>query len=390
MRTAPDPATARVRRRIRHAALLALLVVAGAVGVTGLTPAPDARAANVAFEQCNGHGPGPSGATTVLQCDVTIVNTIDGDTRGSVVTVTRRCAGEPCTGSSSRTSTDIVTRVDQCNGSDNDAAHPIRCSVTVTNRISADTPGARPLSAATVNQCVGSGQGGGGFVRCTPAAATTNATVTQCNGSGNGGGGGVACTVTTASTISAAIPIQVNQCNGTGNPGGSTVTCNTSIRTIITPAASPSPSASPTATATPTRSPSPTRSPFPTATSTRSLSPSPTRRPTRSPSPTSTPHRSRSPRPTESPGPGGGSGNGNGSAGSTGNGSGSGTGSGSGPGSGSGSTSGQVSRVPTGGVQAGGGSTAGIEDPWLFGLGGGLLLVAAGGVVVRSRVGHRT
>jgi hypothetical protein len=207
----------------------------------------------------------------------------------------------------------LVTTVRQCNGSDNDAAHAITCDVNITNNISADTPQAQPVTAATVNQCVGSGAGGGGTINCTPFPATTaGATVTQCNGSANGGGATVACGVGTASTVSGAIPITVNQCNGTGNPAGSIVTCTTTLTTNIT--------ASSTATATPTASPTSTRRSTPRSTA----------------------------------------------------------------------TPGKVSRVPGGGVQAGGGSAAGLQDVRLLALGGGLLLAATIGVLFRRRLAHGT
>jgi MYXO-CTERM domain-containing protein len=44
----------------------------------------------------------------------------------------------------------------------------------------------------------------------------------------------------------------------------------------------------------------------------------------------------------------------------------------------------QVTRIPTGGVQTGGGSTAGLENQRLIEL-GGLLLLAAALVAVRRR-----
>jgi hypothetical protein len=230
--------------------MTALAVLAGALVLAGFVlPSSDAFAANLTIGQCNNIGPGPTGATTAMTCTVTVVNTISGGTTSSKTTETRQCSLGPCppgNGTFTSSSTSLVTNIDQCNGSDNDAAHPITCRVTITNNISADTPGAKPVAAATSNQCVGSGQGGGGTVNCAPfPATTTSATVTQCNGSANGGGATVHCTVGSASKISRAIPIKVNQCNGTGNPGGSVVTCQTSITTnitaaITTPKAAPS------------------------------------------------------------------------------------------------------------------------------------------------------
>jgi hypothetical protein len=303
--TAIAPGSA--HRRTRHLALIALLL-AGlfCFAVAALAPST-AQAATVTVDQCNGHGPEAEGASTGLTCDVTVVNTIKGNTTSSTTTVSRQCSLGPCSspnGTFTSNSTDLVTTVQQCNGSDNDAAHPITCNVTITNNIGADTPGARPLAAATVNQCVGSGGGGGGTVTCDPfPASTTGATVTQCNGSANGGGATVACSVGTASRISAAIPITVNQCNGTGNPGGSVVTCRTTLTTNVIAASRAR------ATATPT--------PRPRSTST--------------------------------------------------------------------ATPAQVSRVPGGGVQAGGGSTAGLQDVRLLTLGLALLLAAATGVLFRRR-----
>ena len=294
-----------VPRRTGHAALISLLLAAAfSFAIATLSPSA-AQAASLTIDQCNGHGPAAEGASTGLTCTVTVVNTIRGTKTSSTTTVSRQCTLGPCSspnGTFTTRSTSLVTKVTQCNGSDNDAAHPITCDVTITNNISAGAARARPVTAATVNQCVGSGGGGGGTVNCNPfPASTTGATVTQCNGSANGGGATIACSVGTASKVSRAIPITVNQCNGTGNPGGSVVTCRTALTTHITAASSsPTPTASPTSTST--------------------------------------------------------------------------------------STPGQVSRVPAGGVQAGGGSTQGLQDVRLLALGGSLLLAATIGVLFRRRL----
>jgi hypothetical protein len=175
---------------------------------------------------------------------VTVVNTINGTKRGSTTTVTRLCTLGPCPGGNgtfTSKSTSLVTNVTQCNSSANDAAPPlVTCRVTITNNIRSDTPGAKPVTAATVNQCVGTGGGGGKFgatgpLVCTPKAATTGATVTQCNGSVNGGGSTADCTVT-GSKVSPAIRVKVNQCNGTGNKGGTLLTCSARITTNLTAA----------------------------------------------------------------------------------------------------------------------------------------------------------
>jgi hypothetical protein len=248
MRSAPSIALTRLPagRRPWHVALLALLL-AGAFSFAMAAVAPSAaQAADLTVRQCNGVGPSANGATTGMRCTVTVVNTItkSGKT-SSTTTVTRKCSLGPCpsgNGTFISHSTNLVTSINQCNGSDNDSAHPITCIVTVTNNINAKAPGAQPVTAATVNQCVGSGKGGGGTVNCSPyPASTTGATVTQCNGSANGGGATADCHVATQSKISPAIPIRINQCNGTGNPGGSTVHCRTSLTTNLLGAARTTP-----------------------------------------------------------------------------------------------------------------------------------------------------
>jgi len=193
---------------------------------------------------------------------VTVVNTINGSTRSSTTTVTRLCTLGPCStpnGTFTTHSSSLVTMVQQCNNSDNDAAHTISCEVHITNNISAGTPNAKPLTKASTNQCVGSGVPA--KLRCTPFPASAGAaTVTQCNGSANGGGGTVDCAVDPASKVSRAIPVRVNQCNGTGNPGGSVVSCEASLITKITSSVAAATTPAPTATSTPSKSPKATPS----------------------------------------------------------------------------------------------------------------------------------
>jgi hypothetical protein len=247
------------------AMVMAVMLLTSAFWAAGLAAPAPAQAASAAVDQCNSHGPATAGATTVLKCTVTVVNTISGTATSSTTTVTRLCTLGPCStpnGTSTTSSPSLVTAVRQCNTSDNDAAHPITCSVTITNNIWRDTSGAQPLSAPTVTQCVGSGQGGLGVVGCEPGPVS-GAMVTQCNGSGNGGGA-VHCTVDQRSRVSGAVPIMVNQCNGSGNVGGSNVTCTASIITNITgpavanpaPTTAAAPTTTPAATAPATPSPS--------------------------------------------------------------------------------------------------------------------------------------
>lgn len=250
---------------------MALVVLTGGFSLAAVSTPATAQAATMVVDQCNGHGPTAEGASTGMKCTVTVVNTINGSVRSSTTTVTRLCTLGPCStpnGTFTTHSDSLVTLVQQCNNSDNDAAHTISCEVRITNNISADTPNAKPLTKASTNQCVGSGVPA--KVRCTPFPATAAAaTVTQCNGSANGGAGTVDCAVDPASKVSRAIPVRVNQCNGTGNPGGSVVACEASLITKITSseAAATTPAATtpaPTTTSTPSKSPKAT----PSATST--------------------------------------------------------------------------------------------------------------------------
>jgi uncharacterized repeat protein (TIGR01451 family) len=166
-----------------------------------------------------------------VTCSVTIQNTIAGGVTRSTVTATS-CLGAAGVGpplgctTTVTTSNQLVTDVNQCNGIVNGGGSNVTCKVTVINTIPVGTT----ASGVTVNQCIGSGQGGGTqpTVACAPTGNTTNATVDQCNGSGNGGGASmrVKCTVTGAAT---ATPVTIQQCNGSANGGGSTVTCTTKI-----------------------------------------------------------------------------------------------------------------------------------------------------------------
>lgn len=248
--------------------LWALMLLTAGFCLAGLAAPAPAQASTMGVDQCNGHGPGAGGATTALRCTVTVVNTISGNRTYSRTTVTRLCTLGPCSspnGTFIADSVSLVTLISQCNTSDNDAAHSITCYVNVVNNIGRGTPGAQPLRAPAVNQCVGSGAGGGAVVACKPASAA-GTMLSQCNGSGNGGGGSVHCTLDPASMLSPAIPITVSQCNGSGNPGGSVLTCNTSIitRIIDIPAASvpvPTATSAPAAAATAVPAASPTPPP---------------------------------------------------------------------------------------------------------------------------------
>lgn len=211
-------------------------------------------------------------------CEVTIVNSITSAGGSSVVTV-REChgpAGDPEAACVTVTDTlpEPVTAVDQCNAAENGGGGTVRCSVNITNDFVDQDP---PVTAVTVNQCVGSGDGI--TVGCDPfPATTTGATITQCNGSANGGTlVGLICTA--SGTETAAFAFTVSQCNDTANGGGSLVICSVEVETtssLAAPTATPTPSASaPTAepSATVTRTDRPAA---PTPPATDVLSPSAT------------------------------------------------------------------------------------------------------------------
>lgn len=229
-----------LRHRIRTTAAT-LILVAGVGTLSGIFPSTVATAATTAVDQCNGD---ETGAAREIRCDVTVTNTLDIATGATSSTVTTTaCAGAPgeavCVTTPGALTTDIVGSIDQCNGSANAGGSIVTCNVIVVNNIT----GAGSTTPATVNQCIGSGQGGGAepTTICAPQTSVTGADVTQCNGSGNNGGatGRVTCTVPT-STVSALWSVTINQCNGSANGGGDLVTCTAQITTnVLAPEAAP-------------------------------------------------------------------------------------------------------------------------------------------------------
>lgn len=233
------PMTADVRRapylsQARRWLMVATIPMVLAAGA--LAPSAIVVSAASGVDQCNG----ADGAGSVVNCDVTIANTLDGPVTSSTVTVARRCSGTnvncvATTGTTTRSSS-LVTAVHQCNGSGNGGGSTMTCHVRIVNTVIAGS--AAGPSPATVNQCVGSGTGGGTqpTLSCSPfPASTSGAAVTQCNGSANGGGAPrrVRCSVATGSTTTPALPVTVDQCNGSDNGGGSLVTCDVAITTYV-------------------------------------------------------------------------------------------------------------------------------------------------------------
>jgi hypothetical protein len=248
-----------------------LILVMALVTTWGASNSPAYAAGGAAVNQCNGTD---NVGGEAVACTVTVTNNLDLKTGTTSSTVTvKECHGAanapPTCTTTTTPSTQLTTAVTQCNGSGNGGGGTVRCSVSIVNNIT----GNATTSPATVNQCNSAGTGGGTRPTkvCSPIGSTTGATVTQCNSSGNGGGGTrrVRCTVTT-STKTAALPVTINQCVGSGNGGGAVVICSSSVTNHII-------SVVPSATATPTTPSSPTASPRPTATRTSSPKPVPTK-----------------------------------------------------------------------------------------------------------------
>jgi len=199
--------------------------------------------------------PSARAASTVTQCDGVdnqggraVHCTVKVDIATDTVTLTS-CTGfanaiETCIGPT--VSTQSLTAIDQCNGSGSGGGATVRCDVIVTGAPTG-------TSAVTISQCVGSGQGGGTqpTIVCIPGSTPndTSAQIQQCDSSGNGGGGTerVKCSVTPASTT-ASVPT-IKQCNGSGNGGGAYVTCTVTISSAGAAAATPTAGSTTTATA---------------------------------------------------------------------------------------------------------------------------------------------
>jgi len=222
------PRIASLRRR--GLAITFGLVVAAAA-ILGATSAPAPASADAvpgSVTQCNGVD---NQGGRAVECEVTITNYLDVATGlSSSVIVVRSCsnfAGEAPTCTTLPASFPTATTVvDQCNGSGTGGGATVTCRVDVTNIITGDTT----LSPATVYQCFGSGaEGTEPTLNCSTSGSTADAVINQCNGSANGGGAArrVTCTVE-PSTTSTALPISINQCNGSA-AGGSLVTCTASL-----------------------------------------------------------------------------------------------------------------------------------------------------------------
>jgi len=216
------------RFRFAAAVFAAILLTAGMSAIVLVSNTSPASASTVSFSQCNGHAADPLGAAITETCSIDVVNTIDSTGNTSSVVTSRVCTLGGCTGDITSPS-NVINAVHQCNFSNIEGGSTTICSVNIVNNISASAPGAP--TAVTVNQCIGSGTGGGTNMTACNARSEGSPSVTQCNRSGTGGGGMMTCTA--SGTTSAAFPVFVDQCNDSETGGGSFVTCTTTITTNV-------------------------------------------------------------------------------------------------------------------------------------------------------------
>ncbi len=261
-----------------HIFRLGVVFAIAAVVIGMFSLAPQQASAAAVAAQCNDE---MNGGGTEVACTVTVVNYLTAAgalaaSPASTLTMTR-CVGATGPVSTLTCATTVstlsepVASVRQCNGSGNGGGGAVVCTVTVSNHF---TGSPAVVTAAKIYQCIGSvitGTGAPGT--CTPAntAGITSvpaATVGQCNGSGNGGTSvGFICSVSGSSTMTATFPLNVDQCNGSGNGGGALVTCQASVTNQVLPATATA-TASASSTATATASASPSSSPTGTTTGT--------------------------------------------------------------------------------------------------------------------------
>ena len=238
LRTKNRPESTRSAIMRRAAITGGMLLLAGFMTVLpGATLDSASAATPPEVELCNGV---LNVDATTVECHVVVANTFDVATGvGSAVVTTTICAGAPgaavCGPATIANYGAVITSVVQCNGSGNAGGSVVVCDVSIANTIT----GSVAVTAGTVNQCVGSGEGGGATpLNCGPPQSSSGATLTQCNGSGNGGGGDLRVTCSFgAITETSALRVTINQCNGSGNGGGATVTCSASETTTVIPAA---------------------------------------------------------------------------------------------------------------------------------------------------------
>ena len=223
---------------------LAILLAGGLLLLASLSIAGGVSAATSVGPTTTCSNGSPNTPGLGLICQITVVNriTTHGGTAKVVVRECHGAAGAP-TASCKITTWNLsrlVTKVTQCNDALNGGGATVRCSVKVTNDFVGMSTGA---TAATVNQCVGSGSI---TIGCDPfPATTTGATITQCNGSANGGTL-VQLKCTASGTKPSSHGVTINQCNGSANGGGALVICSASISNVRVSATTTSSGSTPT------------------------------------------------------------------------------------------------------------------------------------------------
>ena len=228
--------------------LTAMLFASALLTTTSLVATTPVSAATIAAATTCSNGVDTTPGLGLI-CEVNIINTITA-TGGSATVTVREChgaAGAPAAACTTTTQilTEPVTSVTQCNGSISSGG-TLRCAIAITNNFVGIDPAP---TAATVNQCVGSGDGI--TTGCDPfPATTTGAMITQCNGSANGGTL-VELRCRASGTESAAFRVTINQCNGSANGGGSLVICAVDVSNQVVAAPTATPTTAPAPTATP-------------------------------------------------------------------------------------------------------------------------------------------
>ena len=160
------------RRRVFQIMAAVFTVAVFAAGLSAVvlgSESTPASATTIGFSQCNGHAADAPGAALTETCSISITNNISatGGTSSSTV-ITTVCTLGPCT-SQTVNSSDVINAVHQCNFSNIEGGSTTVCNVNIVNNIALD--GAAAASALTVNQCNGSGGGGGtNMAACIPSA----------------------------------------------------------------------------------------------------------------------------------------------------------------------------------------------------------------------------
>ncbi|MEP6843310.1 MAG: hypothetical protein ABJA11_07300 [Pseudolysinimonas sp.] len=225
------------RPTTRGARMGAAIFIGAAALMISIATGPASSASALTVGQCSSVDDTPG---LGMECDVTVVNTLDMATGATSSSVTvKECHGAANTDLSASCtenttlSTELVTSVSQCNYAITSGGS-LHCAVNIRN----DITGVTTAVAATVNQCNGSLAGGTVVLRaCSPdGLSTTNADITQCNGSDNGGGSSLTCTIDAGSTSDAELMVTIDQCNNSANGGGSLIVCSAGIvNNVIAP-----------------------------------------------------------------------------------------------------------------------------------------------------------